>query len=280
MLLTSKYHAHAHALKEAQHTGALLKAPSRTLGLTAELSAEILETLHKLNVADGLTVTGRRIIASDAIQSDGDAEPGRLGYLYRERVRHDEDEDEESSVAINVGRHKSLRLEPKFVLHLSGALENASSLDEFRAAIIGISHAWEVLAVPYADEEWNYDDQVCANGFSRELIIGTSKTLTYKSRQNFSELMAHANFSFSKVKGRESQIAGFSTGAKASMSTIDEAFHLYQNLPSAEKAAGNASGGVLALNTLCKPIRITAGEEWSFVSTGFGLKALRVSVVR
>ena len=278
MLLTSKYHAHAHALKAARDTGQLLEAPSRALGLTAEASGEILETLHKLNVADGLSTIGRRVIASAPNAAANDAHAGRLGYLYSERLLHDEDED--SNVTVSIGRHKYLSLEPKFVLHLSGPLEGRSGFAEFIEAIIGISHAWEVLAIPYADDAWNFDDQVCANGFSRELIIGKSKTLTDKSKQNFSELLAHATFSFSKIKGKDSQLAGFSTGAQSALSSIHDAYQLYQQLPSMEKTCGAGSDGVLALNTLCKPIRVAAGEEWSFVSTGFGLKALQVKISR
>lgn len=277
MLLSSKYHAHAHALKEAQRTGKTLSAPSRTLGLTPEVSHEILETLHKLNVAEGLHTVGRRVIADGLHSAVNDAPRARLGYLYSERLLADEDD---ADLTISIGRHKHVCLEPKFALHLSEPLEGKSGWEEFLSSIVGISHAWEVLAIPYGKDDWTYDDRVCANGFSRELIVGTSKTLTDKSKQNFNELLSHATFSFSKIQGAASQITGFTTGPQTMLSSIYDAYLLYQQQCDSESTSCAAPGGMLALNSLCKPIRVSAGEEWSFVSTGFGLKTLQIKILK
>ena len=63
MLLSSKLHSYAHAIKSVESTRKAIAPQALTLGLTLETALQTQATLHMLDTAEGLNPIGRMVIA-------------------------------------------------------------------------------------------------------------------------------------------------------------------------------------------------------------------------
>ena len=272
MLFSSRSRAYAYALKEAQASRKAVTPQAHKLGLTPESSFQTLEDLHTFYVAEGVSSVGRKIITGSPHAKPDNPDQACLGYLYRVEFAG---EDGELPPFRTHGSAR-FRLEPKLMLRFAEAPEIDAGLDAFIAAIDAIALSVELQLVPFADASWRFEDEVCANGFSKTLISGEMKTLSRSSKQNFSQLLEHSNFSVSRMTAAGSTLVDYMPGRKTSMSSIAELHELLQRQQHAGLSPAFSKGDFLALNAVSHPQPVAAGDEWVCVSTGFELDSLRI----
>ncbi len=276
MLFTSRSLAYAHALKEAQLSRKTLAPQASSLGLTPETSVRTLNELHTFFVADGVTALGRKLIAKSPRAEDGNADNACLGYLYNARFA----DDDEEHAPIRTHGSTRLRLEPKLVLRFAAAPAMSSDFESFIAAIDAIAFAAELQLLPYADASWRFEDKICANGFSKTLVVGELKTLSQSSKRNFSELLDHSSFSFSRTSSTGSALIDYTPGHSTALSSIAELYRVMQQQSlSMPGTTLIGKGELVALNAVCHPQPVAAGDEWVCVSTGLDLDSLRIRFV-
>lgn len=272
MLLSSRPLAYAHAIKAAQ-TGKQAIAPqAASLGLTHETSVQTLSDLHTLYIADGVSAVGRKLIAdSSAAETDG-TDRSCLGYLYG--VQFPDEEGELPVVRTNGSTR--LRLEPKLILRFADAPDMTAGFGAFINAIDAIAIGAELLLLPYANSSWRFEDKLCANGFSKTLMAGDLKTLSQSRKKNFSQLLEHSNFSLSRKTAAGAALVDYTPGQKTSLSSIAALYRLLQQEWVSMPGGPIVPGDLVALNAICNPQPVIAGEEWICVSTGLDLDSLRI----
>jgi 2-keto-4-pentenoate hydratase len=272
MLFSSRSLAYAHALKEAHLSRKTVAPQAAALGLTPETSARTLNELHTFFVADGLSAVGRKLIAESPCTPTGSADNAGLGYLYNAKFVDDEGEH----APIRTRGSTRLRLEPKLVLRFAVAPDMAAGFETFMAAIDAIAIAAELQQLPYADTSWRFEDKICANGFSKTLVIGELKTLSQHSKKNFSALLDHSSFSFSRTSASGSALVDYTPGHRTALSSIAELYRVMQQQSLNMPGTLVGKGDLVALNAVCHSQPVAAGEEWVCVSTGLDLDSLRI----
>jgi 2-keto-4-pentenoate hydratase len=276
MLFSSRSRAYAYALKEAQASRKAVAPQAHKLGLTPESSCQTLEDLHTFYVAEGVASVGRKIITGSPHAKAENLDHACLGYLYRVEFAGEDGE----LPAVRTHGSTRFRLEPKLMLRFAEVPQIDAGLDAFIAAIDAIALSVELQLVPFADASWRFEDEVCANGFSKTLISGEMKTLSRSSKQNFSQLLDLSNFSVSRTTATGSTLVDYMSGRQTSMSSIVELHELIQRQQRAGLAPAVAQGDFVALNAVSRPQSVTAGDEWVCVSTGFELDSLRIRFVK
>jgi 2-keto-4-pentenoate hydratase len=276
MLFSSRSLAYAHALKEAQLSRKTMAPQASTLGLTPQTSVRTLNELHTFFVADGVTAVGRKLIAESPRAQAGSVDNACLGYLYNAQFANDDEEH----APIRTHGSTRLRLEPKLVLRFAAAPELSCGFEDFIAAIDAIAIAAELQLLPYTDASWRFEDKICANGFSKTIVVGELKTLSRNSKRNFSELLNHSSFSFSRTSASGSALIDFTPGHRTALSSIAELYRVMQqqNL-SMPGTTLIGRGDLVALNAVCHPQPVVAGDEWVCVSTGLDLDSLRIRFI-
>lgn len=271
MLLSSRSRDYAHALKDALAGRKAIAPQAASLGLTAETSVKTLRELHTLHIADGMSTVGRKIIAASPRALPGQEEQSCLGYLYSAQMPDDEDE------LPVVRTHGSARLmiEPKLALRFAEAPDPGAGVDGFLDAIDAIAMSAEVLMRTFDGSSWRFEDKICANGFSKTLLVGDLKTLSRSSKKNFSVLLEHSNFSLNRKSGPNWTVVDYTPGHQTSQSSIASLVQMVQRQVDIDDKP-IAKGDLVVLNAVCAAHPVAAGEEWVCVSTGLDLPSLRV----
>lgn len=271
MLLSSRSRAYAHAIKDALAGKKPIAPQSESLGLTPEASINTLGELHTLNIADGMTSVGRKLIAESPYASCDEGSHGCLGFLYSAQWP-----DDEGELPV-VRTHGSTRLlvEPKLVLRFSEAPDPGAGIDGFLDAIHAIAIGAEVLLRPFDKTSWRFEDRICANGFGKSIHIGELKTLSRSSKRNFSMLLQHSTFSLSRTSGVNASMVEFTPGHKAPLSSIASLYELVRQNSDLESRP-IAEGDLVALNALCAAQPVSAGDEWICVLSCLDLPSLRI----
>lgn len=272
MLLSSRSLAYAHALKNALSGKRGITPQAATLGLTPEAGLKTLNDLHSLYVAEGVATVGRKMIAQSLSAAAQPLESACLGYLYGVQFP---DERGELPVVRTLGSAR-LRLEPKLVLRFANEPDLASGFDAFMESIDAIAMGAELLLLPFENKNWVFEDKLCANGFSKAIMVGELKTLSRRSKKNFSLLLDHSTFSLSRNNAVGSVLLDHAPGHSTSLSSIAELYQLL--LQRYEKSASTTitTSGLVALNAVCQAHPVLAGDEWVCVSTGLDLPSLRI----
>jgi hypothetical protein len=272
MLLSSRSRAYAHALKEA-YSGRKTVAPQASaLGLTPETSVKTLNELHTMFIADGINPVGRKLIADSAIT---DPDQACLGYLYEAQFADEEGE----LAAIRTHGSTRLRLEPKLILRFADAPDMTAGFERFIETIDAIAMAAELQHLPYTDAGWKFEDKICANGFSKIILSTELKTLSLSTKKNFSCLLDHSSFSFSRTSASGSVLVDYMPGHKTTLSSIGELYQMMLQHSLSSPGATVARGDLIALNAVCPEQPVAAGEEWVCVSTGLDLDTLRIRFI-
>lgn len=271
MLLSSRSRAYAHAIKDALTGKKPIASQSESLGLTPEASINTLGELHTLNIADGMTPVGRKLIAESPYASVDNGTQGCLGYLYSAQWPDDEGE----LPVVRTHGSTRLRIEPKLILRFSDAPDPGAGIDGFIDAIDAIAMGAELLLLPFDNASWRFEDKICANGFSKGIHAGELKTLSRSSKRNFSMLLEHSTFSLSRTNGMNSAMVGFTPGHKSALSSIASLYELLRQRGELERRP-IAKGDVVALNALCAAQPVSAGDEWISVLTCLDLPSLRI----
>ena len=272
MLFSSRSLAYAHAIKNASTGKKAITPQAASLGLTLETSLTTLGELHTLYVAEGIEAVGRKLIVEPPYAAPHNLESARLGYLYD--VQFPDEEGELPVVRIQGSQR--LRLEPKLVLRFAAVPDLTSGLDAFIESIDAIALGAEVLQVPFENGSWAFEDKICANGFSKILLAGELKTLSRRSKKNFSLLLDHSTFSLSRKAPSGAALLDYTPGNRTTLSTIAELYQLLQQQYQASAGAPINGGELLALNAICEAKPVSAGEEWVCVSAGLDLPSARV----
>ncbi len=272
MLLSSRPLAYAHAIKAAQ-TGKQMIAPqAASLGLTHETSVRTLSDLHTLYIADGMPAVGRKLIVDAPSAAADSTDRSCLGYVYRAEFP-----DEEGELPV-VRTHGStrLRLEPKLILRFAAAPDLTAGFGAFINAIDAIAIGAEVLLLPFAESSWRFEDKVCANGFSKTLMVGELRTLSQSRKKNFSQLLEHSTFSLSRRSAAGASLVDYTPGQSTTLSSIAALYRLLQQEWLSVPGGPIVEGDLVALNAIARPQAVAAGDEWICVSTGLDLESLRI----
>ena len=271
MLLSSRSRDYAHAIKDALAGKKAIAPQAGSLGLTAETSVKTLRELHTLHIAEGISPVGRKIIAESPHAPACHEDQSCLGYLYSAQSPDDEGE----LPVVRTQGSARLRIEPKLVLRFADAPDTDAGLDGFLDAIDAIAMGAEVLAQAFDGSSWRFEDKICANGFSKTLLVGDLKTLSRSSKKNFSVLLEHSNFSLNRRSGPNWTVVDYTPGFHTSQSSIASLYQIVQR-QLAMDAKPIAKGDLVVLNALCAAHPVAAGDEWVCVATGLDLPSLRV----
>lgn len=272
MLMSSKLHSYAHAIKAVESTRRAIASQVSTLGLTLETAMQTLDALHVLNTADGLDSVGRKIIAESTTRRSLAQPQACLGHHYASRTLHVQD----SEFVLKARNSTRLFLEPKLVLKLSQAPDISTSLEQFTQMFESAALAVEILEVPFTGNEWSFEDRVCSNGLGYQLIVGEARTLSEKRKRNFSAVVNHAMFSLNRVSKQDSRIMNYASGSDSVMSSISELYEVFQRQWKTDECSPFHQNDLVSLNSLCTPIKVNAGEEYAFVATGIDLDSVRI----
>lgn len=271
MLLSSKLLSYAHSIKNAHTNGSRILAKSLPLNLSIDTSVNTLNTLHMLNIADGLEPVGRKIIAQSTEKNSDPIQSAVLGYVYKSRFCESVDNKE----IINAKLTNRILVEPKIAIQLGKTPERSCSFEEFFQSFSAVALAIEVTLVPFKNE-WQYEDKICANGFDSKLILGVPKTLSSNSKRNFTALINQSSFSLSKINPVSSQIMSYSLGHQAAVTTIADLYEVFKKHGEEYETTPTSKGDWVALNALTKPISIETSDELVFVANGLDLDSIRI----
>ena len=271
MLLSSKLHSYANAIKSVESTRRTIVPQASTLGLTLETAAQTLAALHTLNTADGLDSVGRKVIAESTTRRSLDHPQACLGHHYASRTVQSKNDEVISST------HNSTRLylEPKLVLKFSHTPDISTSLEQFTQLFESVALGIEILKAPFSGDAWSFEDKVCSNGLGHQLIIGEAKTLSEKRKRNFSNVVSHATFSLNRVSNRSSQLLNYASGRDAVMSSISDLYEIFQRQWQIDECSPFHQNDLISLNALCAPVKVTSGDEYVCVASGIDLGSVR-----
>ena len=276
MLLSSKLHSYAHALKSVESTRRAIAPQALTLGLTLETAMQTRDALHMLNTAGGLDSVGRKVIAESTTRRPLEQPQACLGHHYASRTLYVQDD-------VPVFKtHNSTRLflEPKLVLKLSHAPDSSTSSEQFTQMFESVALAIEILEVPFKGDTWSFEDKVCSNGLGHQLVVGEAKTLSEKRKRKFSHVLNHAVFSLNRVSDAGSQLLSYANGSDIVMSSIDELYEIFQRQYRLDECSPFHQNDLITLNALCPPVKIAAGDEYVCVASGIDLEALRIRFIK
>lgn len=275
MLLSSKLHSYAHAIKSAESSRKAIVPQALTLGLTLQSALQTQATLHMLDTAEGLNPIGRLVIAESFNRQSIDNPRACLGYLYESRTINLHGD----VATIRTHNSSKLLLEPKLVLRMSQTPSTSTTLEEFTLMFDSISLGLDVLKVPYQSGTWLFEDKVCSNGLSHQLIVGEAKTLSNKRKRNFSQVVNHAVFSLNRITDKGSQLLNYANGCDIVMSSISELYEVFQHHLQIDECSPFKQNDLISLNALCPPVKINAGEEYVCLASGFDVETLRIRFV-
>ena len=276
MLLSSKLHSYANAIKSVESTRRTIVPQATTLGLTLETAAQTLVALHILNTADGLDSVGRKVIAESTTRRPSDNPQACLGHHYASRtVQLMNDE-----VILSTHNSTRLFLEPKLVLKFSHTPDISTSLEQFTQLFESVALGIEILKAPFKGDAWSFEDKVCSNGLGHQLIIGEAKTLSEKRKRNFSDVLNHATFGLNRVSKQSSQLLNYALGRDAAISSISDLYEVFKRQCQIDECSPFVQNDLISLNALCTPVKLTAGQEYVFVASGIDLAALRIRFVQ
>jgi hypothetical protein len=146
----------------------------------------------------------------------------------------------------------------------------------FESVALGI----EILKVPFKGDAWSFEDKVCSNGMGHLLVIGEAKTLSEKRKRNFSNVINHATFSVNRVSKQSSQLLNYASGGDAVMSSINDVYEIFQRQWLIDECSPLHQNDLISFNSLCSPIKITAGNEYVCVASGIDLGSVRVRLAQ
>ena len=275
MLLSSKLISYAHSIKNAHTNGSRITAKSQTLSLSINTSVNTLNTLHMLNIADGLELVGRKIIAQSTDKASDPIQSAVLGYVYKSRFC----ESANNKELVKTKHASRLFIEPKLAIRLGSTPDKSCSFEEFFQAFDAIALGLDVTLVPFKDE-WHYEDKICANGFDSQLVLGVSKTLSRESKRNLTSIINQSSFSISKISAAQSQIMSYSLGHQAAVTTIADLYEVFRKHCDEYETTPLTKGDWVALNALTKPINIENDDELVFVANGLDLDAIRIKFTK
>jgi hypothetical protein len=276
MLLSSKLHSYAHAIKAVESTRRTIAPQASKLGLALDTAMQTQAVLHMLNTADGLDSIGRKLIVDSTTRRGSDHPRACFGHHYASRTVHLQDDE----IILSTQNSTRLFLEPKLVLKLSNAPDISASLEQFTQLFVNVALAIEVLEVPFKGDAWSFEDKVCSNGMSQQLVIGEAKTLSEKRKRNFSNAVNYATFSLNRISKQSSQLLNYASGHDVVMSSINELYEIFQHQCRVDEFSPFQQGDWITLNALCSPVKITAGDEYVCVASGIDLAALRIRFVK
>ena len=275
MLLSSKLTSYAHSIKNVHANGRRISAKSQALSLSINTSVNTLNTLHMLNIADGLEPVGRRIIAQSSEKAADPIQSAVLGYVYKSRFC----ESLNNKELVTTKHADRLLIEPKLAIRLGNTPDKSCSFEEFFLSFNAIAMGLDVTLVPFK-EDWHYEDKICANGFDSQLILGVSKTLSRESKRNLTSIINQSTFSISKISASQSTIMSYSLGHQAAVTTIADLYEVFRKHCEEFETTPLAKGDWVALNALTKPISIENDDELVFVANGLDLDAVRVKFTK
>lgn len=272
MLLSSKLHSYAHAIKAVESTRRAIAPQASTLGLTLESAMQTLDALHTLNIAGGLDSVGRKVIAESSTRQSHHQPQACLGHLYASQTFDVQDEE----LVIKTLNSSRLFLQPKLVLKISQTPEISVSLEQFTQMFESAALAIEIVQVPFTGNAWSFEDSVCSNGLGHQLAIGEARTLSEKRKRNFSNVVHHAMFSVNRVSKQGSQLIDYASGSDIAMSSISALYEVFQRQWRIDGRSPFHQNDLIALNALCAPVKVTAGEEYACVASGVDLGSIRI----
>lgn len=272
MLLSSKLHSYAHAIKAVESTRRAIAPQASTLDLTLESAMQTLDALHTLNIAGGLDAVGRKVIAESCTRQSHHQTQACLGHHYASQTVYVQDEE----LVLKTRNSARLFLQPKLVLKISQAPDISVSLEHFTQMFESAALAIEILQTPFTGNVWSFEDRVCSNGLGHQLAIGEARTLSEKRKRNFSNVVHHAMFSVNRVSQKGSQLIDYASGADIAMSSISELYEVFQRQWRIEGRSPFHQNDLISLNALCAPVKVTAGEEYACVASGVDLGSIRI----
>ncbi len=245
---------------------------ARQLGLGHDCALDALESLHSTKVASGSVRVGRTIITQPVPPAHRSVECAAFGYIYAHSTHF-----ASGDVTIRNTRHsRQSSVAPRLVFRFVGDFTEAVSLKEFSAMFDGIALGLEVIALPFKNQDFVFEDVICGNGFSYENIVGEMKILSQSSRLNFSAVLQSSAVSISSINGSGSTIRGVSYGAGLCSSSLEELYGLSMNYLRIHGKPPLEEGDLVCMPHLCAPAAIAVGDEWVCVSAGLNLGELRV----
>jgi hypothetical protein len=237
---------------------------------------QTLDALHTLNIANGLDPVGRKVISEASTRCAIDQPRACLGHHYASQTVWVQDEE----LILKTRNSSRLFLHPNLVLKISQAPDISTSLEQFTQMFESAALAFEILQVPFAGTAWTFEDRVCSNGMGHQLVIGDARTLSEKRKRNFSNVVNHAMFSLNRVSQQGSQIINFASGSDVAMSSISDLYEVFQRGWQMDACSPFRQHDLISLNSICPPVKITAGEEYACVSSGIDLGSIRIRFVQ
>ena len=276
MLLSSKLHSYAHAIKAVDSTRQAIAPQASTLGLTLETAMQTLDALHTLNIANGLDPVGRKVISESSTRGSIDQTRVCLGHHYADQTLYVEDEE----LVLKTRNSSRLFLHPKLVLKISQSPDISTSLEEFTQMFESAALAIEILQVPFKGTAWTFEDRVCSNGMGHQLAIGEERTLSEKRKRNFSDVVNHAMFSLNRVRKDGSQLINYASGSNVAISSISELYEVFQRQCQIDGCSPFRQHDLISLNSICPPVKVNAGEAYACVSSGIDLGSIRIRFIQ
>lgn len=275
MLLASKIGVYVKSVHKAIAEDKSVFPLAGPLGLSRSSATAALASLDASRIASGCVRIGRKMISCQLASEDSDAEFASLGYLYDRDVVHSED----STSEIRAPRKNKVLVAPRLTVRVHGSFTEATTFERFSEMLDAVGLGLEILSIPFKENSWLGEDEICSNGFGFKQVIGPMKGLSRASRKNFDHILAHSTFSFSCVNKKGSQLRGFAVGGARQASPLNALYAACRDVYRTQGDVALCDGDLLEFKPLCVPMSSSAGDEWIVSPAGIQLDTLRVRLV-
>lgn len=280
MLMFTQANRYAHQLLDARAHARQLPLFSTNDGLSVADGYEVARSIFDIRIAQGELLVGRKIcFANRKIWSKyGVTAPISMPIwapLFDTTVRYAEDNHGAQSLQGAV----QPRIEPEIVFKLGQTPAPNASVEDIAQCIEWMAHAFEIVACPFPDWQFNTADAIAAFGLHGALIVGEPKGLSAATRRNLVEVLANASVSLSCSRADSFTLRAAGFGSDMLGSPVHALWHLHCLLQTQPQFAPLAAGEIIATGTWTDAYPIEAGQTWTTAFSGVTLPGLTVSFV-
>ncbi|MDO9217734.1 MAG: fumarylacetoacetate hydrolase family protein [Lacisediminimonas sp.] len=241
---------------------------------------DIAKRILDIRIAQGEVMVGRKLGFTNRTiwPKYGVREPIQApiwGPMFDSTVRYASDNSGVQSLAGAL----QPRLEPEVVFKLGRSPDPAASIDELADCIEWMAHAFEIVACPFRDWQFEAADAIAAFGLHGTLIVGEPVPLPVRSRRKLAGVLASGSVSLSCSQNGvfSLQAAGF--GSDVLDSPVHALWHAHQLLATQAQFAPLAAGEIISTGTWTDAYPIKPGQTWASAFSGVLLPGLTVSFV-
>lgn len=280
MLMSTQANRYAHQLLEARANSQQIPCLSRDAELSIADAYDIAKCILDIRIAQGETMVGRKIgFTNRKIWPNyGLREPisaPMWAPMFDDTVRFAEDNRGVQDLTGSV----QPRIEPEIVFKLGRAPSRNATLEEIADCIEWMAHAYELVACPFPNWEFEAADAIAAFGLHGTLIIGEAHVLSSATRANLADILTAASVSLSYSEGAEFTLHSAGFGSNVLDSPVHAVLQLHQTLKTQPQFPPLKAGELIATGTLTDAHAVKPGQTWSSAFSGLALPGLTLSLI-